>query len=341
MNIGNVKVGDKFSTETKLVRALGLEPQTGKKNKEYQIREIKRYLSYEKTGKINIKTHKVSNEIIITEIYDEPLDKIDKGRPSIYKDLLMNCFRTIQSGQYTRSELMKHCGLIEDCSVVSTYVTEEMANMTKEKLKSHRDKSNYLNHFKKAFGGHVKTAFGNLKNEGFDCNYTYLIKKHKEDFRNDFVLASKTQDNIIRETEERCKKEIEHKYNEKFNSIKFMPNLYKEYLENVDKELFKKLGIYGYCPCYDIYQSESILNKYKTPENVLHIVSKVKPDLKELYRSKMKEYVETYESKRTPKENKIKSAKFGRRESNIVREPFTLKNSIAVKLLHEKIFGKN
>ena len=74
MNLENVKVGDKFSTITKLYKALGYESCKGSQ-KIALDKEISRYLHYEKTGKIS--RGKVTNEIVITEIFDVPKEKID------------------------------------------------------------------------------------------------------------------------------------------------------------------------------------------------------------------------------------------------------------------------
>ncbi len=73
--IENVKTGDVFPTETKLLTTVGFKKPTDSKTKKYQIRELQRYLSYEKTGKTS--RGKVTNEIVITEIYDEPEEKED------------------------------------------------------------------------------------------------------------------------------------------------------------------------------------------------------------------------------------------------------------------------
>lgn len=75
MNIENIKVGDKFSTETKLLTKVGFDKTKSLDSKKSQIKEIQRYISYEKTGKLS--RGKVTNEIIITEIYDVPKEKED------------------------------------------------------------------------------------------------------------------------------------------------------------------------------------------------------------------------------------------------------------------------
>lgn len=75
MNLNRIKVGDKFSTESKLLTTVGFDKPTDGKTKKYQIRELKRYLTYDKTGKMS--RGKITNEIVVTEIYDMPKPKID------------------------------------------------------------------------------------------------------------------------------------------------------------------------------------------------------------------------------------------------------------------------
>ena len=75
MNLDRIKVGDKFTTEKKLLIKVGFEKYDGNKQKQLQLRELKRYLTYDKTGKMS--RGKITNEIIITEIYDMPKPKID------------------------------------------------------------------------------------------------------------------------------------------------------------------------------------------------------------------------------------------------------------------------
>jgi len=74
VNIGKIKVGDKFSTEQKLLSTIGFE-KARDNSKKAQIKEMQRYLAYKKTGKIT--RGKVTNEIVITEIFEEVKDKVD------------------------------------------------------------------------------------------------------------------------------------------------------------------------------------------------------------------------------------------------------------------------
>lgn len=75
MELECIKVGDKFSTEAKMVVALGLEVKKGKA-RELQMNEVRRYVSWDKTGLV--KRGKVTNEIVITEVREIPTKKVDR-----------------------------------------------------------------------------------------------------------------------------------------------------------------------------------------------------------------------------------------------------------------------
>jgi hypothetical protein len=76
--VGIMEIGDIQPTEMKLRKACGFEPTYNTHTRDAQNKEMSRYLAWEKTGKLNRYTGKVTNEIIITEIYDTPLPKDDK-----------------------------------------------------------------------------------------------------------------------------------------------------------------------------------------------------------------------------------------------------------------------
>lgn len=71
-----LEVGMKFSTRTGLVRSLGLSKVTNKEDIERQDRDVARFLEYKKTGKLN-RQGKESNEVVITQVYETPLEKVD------------------------------------------------------------------------------------------------------------------------------------------------------------------------------------------------------------------------------------------------------------------------
>ncbi|MGL6174874.1 MAG: hypothetical protein ACRC1P_09755 [Cellulosilyticaceae bacterium] len=80
MNLKSIKVGDKFPTVAKMIRQLELDPKKSGKSKIIQLKEIARYINWENTGKVF--RGKVTNEIVITEIYDIPIEKVDKRKMS-------------------------------------------------------------------------------------------------------------------------------------------------------------------------------------------------------------------------------------------------------------------
>ena len=108
MNLDKIKVGDKFTTEKKLLIKVGFEKYDGNKQKQLQLRELKRYLTYDKTGKMS--RGKLTNEIVITEIFDTPKPKIDNrsnnggNNTNAISDYIEYCIE---------SELYKH-GVIYD-----------------------------------------------------------------------------------------------------------------------------------------------------------------------------------------------------------------------------------
>lgn len=108
MNLDRIKVGDKFTTEKKLLIKVGFEKYDGNKQKQLQLRELKRYLTYDKTGKMS--RGKLTNEIVITEIFDTPKPKIDNrsnnggNNTNAISDYIEYCIE---------SELYKH-GVIYD-----------------------------------------------------------------------------------------------------------------------------------------------------------------------------------------------------------------------------------
>ena len=122
MILENIKVGDTFSTESKLLTKVGFEKSINSKQKKYQIKELKRYLSYEKTGKES--RGKVTNEIVITEIYDEPKEKEDNRNGGNNKSIISNYLydRIISNLQDTwdfidgsKSNIIKQFGLVNYC----------------------------------------------------------------------------------------------------------------------------------------------------------------------------------------------------------------------------------
>jgi hypothetical protein len=108
MNTQNVKEGQKFPNLTKLIEATG-EKAKKDASKDAQVKELKCLLVWELTGKLNKNTGKVSNEIIITKIYDVPLVKEDKRKQKkgAFTDSFNLLIPRIETGMYKTSEMFE------------------------------------------------------------------------------------------------------------------------------------------------------------------------------------------------------------------------------------------
>ena len=69
-NLSYISIGDKFSTATKLYKALSI-PIDNKSDKKTIRSVVSLYVKWEKTGSLN-RNGKPSNEIIVTDIIPEP-----------------------------------------------------------------------------------------------------------------------------------------------------------------------------------------------------------------------------------------------------------------------------
>lgn len=90
-NLSCISIGDKFSTATKLYKALSI-PIDNKSDKKTIRSVVSLYVKWEKTGSLN-RNGKTSNEIIVTDIIPEP-EYVDGrtnnkgGNNSIYSDIV-------------------------------------------------------------------------------------------------------------------------------------------------------------------------------------------------------------------------------------------------------------
>lgn len=90
-NLSCISIGDKFSTATKLYKALSI-PIDNKSDKKTIRSVVSLYVKWEKTGSLN-RNGKTSNEIIVTDIIPEP-EYVDGrannkgGNNSIYSDII-------------------------------------------------------------------------------------------------------------------------------------------------------------------------------------------------------------------------------------------------------------
>lgn len=242
INTSEIKVGDIFSTYTKLVSALGLENYKGKK-KALQEKEIRRYIDFEKTGKINPKTHKESNEIIVTKIYDEPLEKEDNRdvfNTPMKTFICHNCSHNKKTIK-TFGSMMVDMGLIEKTSDVYSNIKDDNAVKT------------YKYQLKRLFRNHLIYALSSLEKEDkIDYRFTYKLQETEEQDFGKWAVADRKETETIKKIEADCRKELEEKYEKPFNSLKFDTMIYDEYDENCKKQVQAELGYCSYCPVVEI-----------------------------------------------------------------------------------------
>lgn len=242
INTSEIEVGDTFATYAKLVTALGLDSCTGKQ-RVYQEKEIRRYIDFEKTGKINPKTHKESNEIIVTEIYDEPLEKEDN------RDVFNTPMKTFICHNCSHNEkiiktfglMMVDMGLIEKTRDVYNNIRDDNAVKT------------YKYQLKRLFRKHLTYALSSLEKEDkIDYRFTYKLQETEEQDFGEWAVADRKETETIKKIETDCRKELEEKYEKPFNSLKFDTMIYEEYNENCKKQVNIELGYCSYCPVIEI-----------------------------------------------------------------------------------------
>ena len=242
INTSEIEVGDTFATYAKLVKALGLDSCTGKQ-RVYQEKEIRRYIDFEKTGKINPKTHKESNEIIVTEIYDEPLEKKDNRdvfNTPMKTFICHNCSHNKKIIK-TFGSMMVDMGLIEKTRDVYSNIRDDNAVKT------------YKYQLKRLFRNHLIYALSSLEKEDkIDYRFTYKLQETEEQDFGKWAVADRKETETIKKIETDCRKELEEKYEKPFNSLKFDTMIYEEYDENCKKQVNTELGYCSYCPVIEI-----------------------------------------------------------------------------------------
>ena len=101
--LDNEVKGKKFSTMAKLLNNIQIEKHSGTKY-EKDIKLVECILDYKKTGKINPKTHKTSNEIIVTDIFDEA-KQYEDNRYSEVSNYIYTLVKSLNSYSYTTKRI--------------------------------------------------------------------------------------------------------------------------------------------------------------------------------------------------------------------------------------------
>lgn len=235
MKIQNVKVGNKFTTISKLFKILGEVYKKGNQGKA-QIKELERYLSYEPTGKLNKNTKKVTGEIIITEIYDIPLEKEDGRTNKVgeYTGFFDMLIPQLENNRYTISDLFK-------AIFGSTFDVENIEYWNITDSKNVADlKSRIRDKFK-------SNAISNIErierhNDDFLC-YQFYHLWNDDNFKN----GKDFEKNEIEEFRKLCSEEYQSEMG--IEKIYRNDEKYKEYFKG---RLVEKFEYENYCIMFEI-----------------------------------------------------------------------------------------
>lgn len=255
MMVENINVGDTFSTVTKLYKALGL-PNVKGKQKQIQDKEVSRYLEYEKTGQI--KRGKLTNEIVITNIFDSPVIKIDNrvnnGGVSKYSDYI---------DQLVMSALDDNDGRILN-GISNIFLNEiplftdvynkyrqcgELIVASKYKVAEFSVKQ-YLFQVNSTIRNMFESSLKRLKKNGcIEYNKTFMVKINQS---ND-ILANRYDKNF-HDTILEIENDVLEKMECSKRDLIFDEQKSKDFYTDVNLELYAVTGgeVWGYYSVYDI-----------------------------------------------------------------------------------------
>lgn len=167
--IDNEVKGKKFSTIAKLLNNIQIEKHDGSKYKK-DIKLVECVLDYKKTGKINPKTHKMSNEIIVTDIFDE-VKQYEDNRYSEVSNYIYILVKSLNSYSYTTKRIF----------------FDEFKILSKESFNHNPSKSNLIEFYKNFllnnFKGKLKSSMNRLTREDklyYKDTYTFINNDNTE-----------------------------------------------------------------------------------------------------------------------------------------------------------------
>ena len=277
MNTQNLTVGQKFPTKTKVIEAMG-EKAKKDSSKDAQWKDVECLIAWEHTGKLNKNTGKVSNEIIVTKIYDVPLVKEDKRKQKkgVFTDSFDLLIPRIETGMYRTAEMFEFIfGNTFDGDYIKHWTYKGALNKLSITI---RDK----------FTSNLRSNLERFdkNNEGFLYSKVYHLW-NGEFFKNGIDL---------------CEFEFKPFREECINKFKEDNNLDKIYRGNKEFDeyfsscLNEKFGYENHCPMYDItndLEEKTVSGtrirdaRYDLRFNLMESVAKVLNDYNYLMRNNM------------------------------------------------------
>lgn len=234
MDVNKINVGDKFSTENKLLSILGF-PQASGNTRLSLLKEVQQYFDYTKTGKVA--RGKETNEIVILDKYIQPKSKQD-GRVSEIVQYLKPLILSMENKSIGNKRLF-----LEEFKIVN--------EDNWKKFKGNNRVEFYKSYLLHDFKGKLKTALNQLYKEydWFYYSYDYLLINSYAIEEEKYQIATKLQSEYIESMRSNIKDRIiaRHKLeypNEKNKtwknlSYRYTPTLYKM----VNDECMDALGV--------------------------------------------------------------------------------------------------
>ena len=159
---------DTFPTMTSLLRYIGFPESRSQNSINAQVKELGRFIAIGKSNKINKKTKKISNELMILDVYDMPKLKEDKRRN--------------QEIQFFIDELKKIIISLEDFSLsYGELIRKNIINMDSDAetvILSNRIvyyKTYLFNYLKSKIDTSLR-QLSNQYDDDFTWEYTYIVK---------------------------------------------------------------------------------------------------------------------------------------------------------------------
>ena len=275
VNIDKVNIGDKFSTETKLLESLGYPKASGNSRLSF-LKDAQRYIDYNKTGKIN--RGKETNEIIITDKYIEPKSKQD-GRLSVIIQHIKPLILNIDNKSIGNKNLF-----LEELEVVNSKKWQ--------KFKTNNRVEFYKYYLLNDFKGKIKTTLKQIykENEWFYFAYEYMLITIDGEDEWTYEIADNTKTEYIDKMKINIKDRIVARHKLKYPMEK--EKTWKQLSYRYTTTLYKMINdeckeAFGADKCVDVITIEK--SKDVTLENE-QLRASLK-ELKQYYKIKMEEWV--------------------------------------------------
>lgn len=273
INIDKINVGDKFSTETKLLDILGY-PKASGNTRLSLIKDVQRYIDYAKTGKVA--RGKETNEIIITDKYIDTKDAKD-GRTSEIIKYIKPLILNMENKSIGNKRLF-----LQEFKIVN--------EATWKKFKGNNKVEFYKYYLLNDFKGKLKTSLNKLykENEWFYFSYDYLLISMDEE-RWTYELADKYKTEYINTMKSNIKDRIvaRHKLEHPNEKAKTWKNLAYRYTSTLYKLVNDECNdAFNVDKCVDVVTIEN-----SNSEQTITDIEDCTKALQQYYQIKMNDWI--------------------------------------------------